>query len=115
MTDIQQISEYRVSIIVDTTIFNEIVISKVLYWLSPNFIIYRNSVDANHQNIILEQKQLPISPNEFENLKFKINQDFIDYQNREIINKETKDIRTILYIKAFANNDDFEDYNLITE
>ena len=56
MTDIQQISEYRVSIIVDTTIFNEIVISKVLYWLSPNFIIYRNSVDANHQNIILEQK-----------------------------------------------------------
>ena len=67
------------------------------------------------QRIILEQKQLPISPNEFENLKFKINQDFIDYQNREIINKETKDIRTILYIKAFANNDDFEDYNLITE
>ena len=42
-------------------------------------------------------------------------QDLIDYKNRDLITNETKDIRNILYVKAFANNDDFEDFNLASE
>ena len=45
----------------------------------------------------------------------KFNQDLIDYKNRDLIMHETKDIRNILYVKAFANNDDFEDFNLVSE
>ena len=36
-------------------------------------------------------------------------------KNRDLITNETKDIRNILYVKAFANNDDFEDFNLASE
>ena len=47
--------------------------------------------------------------------RLKFNQDLIDYKNRDLITNETKDIRNILYVKAFANNDDFEDFNLASE
>ena len=51
----------------------------------------------------------------FEYVASKFNQDLIDYKNRDLIMHETKDIRNILYVKAFANNDDFEDFNLASE
>ena len=51
----------------------------------------------------------------FEYVTHKFNQDLIDYKNRDLITNETKDIRNILYVKAFANNDDFEDFNLASE
>ncbi len=51
--------------------------------------------------------------NNVEVLKSCLSQYLIDFKTRDIINKETKNIREILLIKAFANNDEFEDYNLI--
>jgi len=62
----------------------------------------------------LEKKDEFISEDEFRILKENINQRFIDFKNRDIIIQETKNIRDILYIKAFANNDDYEDFNLIS-
>ena len=51
----------------------------------------------------------------YEYVTHKFNQDLIDYKNRDLVINETKDIRNILYVKAFANNDDFEDFNLVSE
>ncbi len=97
----------------DTIIFNENIAAKVLYWLSEEYLIYWKSKDDSIQIVLLEKKNEFISENEFQILKKDINQRFIDYKNRDIIIQETKNIRDILYIKAFANNDDFEDFNLI--
>ena len=51
----------------------------------------------------------------YEYVTHKFNQDLIDYKNRDLVINETKDIRNILYVKAFANNDDLEDINLVSE
>ena len=65
--------------------------------------------------MICKNKNGIICPNGVEFIQEKLSCDFTDFKTREIIYNETKDIRTILYVKAFANNDDFEDYNLIDE
>ena len=47
---------------------------------------------------------------EIESISRKINANFIDYKNREIVESETRDLRNILYAKAFANSDDFVEF-----
>lgn len=112
MTGFEQIDGNKIRFIVDIFIYNDHVVSKVLYWLIDSFYIERNTISENLQQILLEKKQGIISENEFLLLREKLNQDFIDFKTRDIIHTETCNIRDILYIKAFANNDDFEDYNL---
>ena len=107
------VTENQIRFSVDLTIYNEKVISKVLYWLTDQYLIYWQRISDTKQDIVLEKKSSIINDQEFKFLKGKINQDFIDYKNRDIIIEETKNIRDILYVKAFANNDQFEDFNLM--
>lgn len=80
---------------IDRKIYSDSCISNVVYWLSDKFTIKR----------ILEgdTETLSIDDVECESLFL---QEFYkkmnDYKLREIIEKETKDIRTILYAKAFG-------------
>jgi len=97
------------SIVVDKKIYNDAVISKAVYWHTENFVIDR-IVSANSETITFLAKKNEFSEAEKEKVLQKINQDLHDYKLRQIIGQETKDIRTILYVKAFANNDNFEEY-----
>lgn len=115
MTEFEKIGNNKIRFIVDNSIYNDQVISKVLYWLVESFYIERESIGNNKEQITLEKKTDFINNTDLLILKEKLNQYFIDFKTRDIINKETKNIRDILYIKAFANNDDFEDFNLTGE
>lgn len=115
MTAFEIIGDNKIRFIVDISIYNDTVISKVLYWLTDAFFIDRSRIGKDNQQITLEKKQGTIDEEEMLQLREKLNQIFIDFKLRDIINSETRNIRDILYIKAFANNDDFEDYNLIQE
>ena len=108
-------SENAFCFTIDTSIFRESVIRKVLYWYSELFNIYWTKKDNSVHEVILELKPNASNSYTFEYVTNKFNQDLIDYKNRDLIMSETKDIRNILYVKAFANNDDFEDFNLISE
>lgn len=114
MIDFIRLSENKCQFSFDASVFSESVVLKVLYWLTDDYLIYYKSTDDHIQIIILEKKDEFISEDEFRILKENINQRFIDFKNRDIIIQETKNIRDILYIKAFANNDDYEDFNLIS-
>lgn len=100
---------------INASIFNERVLTKALYWYAESFIIYWNKNKDNLFEITLELKPSANKIYTFEYVTHKFNQDLIDYKNRDLITNETKDIRNILYVKAFANNDDFEDFNLASE
>lgn len=115
MIGFKQVGHNKIRFIVDISIYNDNVISKVLYWFADLFFIERSFIDNNNQQIFLKKKQGMISNDELIQLREKLNQDFIDFKTRDIVNSETQSIRNILYIKAFANNDDFEDYKLIEE
>lgn len=108
-------SENTFCFTINASISNERVLTKALYWYTESFIIYWNENKDNLFEITLELKPSANKIYTFEYVTHKFNQDLIDYKNRDLITNETKDIRNILYVKAFANNDDFEDFNLASE
>ena len=97
------------SIEIEKQFYDDIIISKAIYWHTSDFIIDRRS-NGNSEIITFKVKKNEISEIEKENVLLKFNRDLHDYKLRQIIERETKDIRTILYIKAFSNSDDFEEY-----
>lgn len=115
MTDFDKIANNKISFLIDTSIYNDCVVSKVLYWFIELFYIKRESVGNSKERITLEKKSGMIPEAELPILKERLNLYFIDFKTRDIINRETQNIRDILYVKAFANNDDFEDFNLTSE
>ena len=112
MVDLIKIGENKVKLSIDTGVYSDSVISKAVYWLSSDYYIYQ-LYNNGIQEVVLEKKDSAISFDEFTSIKHKLNQYLIDFKVREIVVQETKNIRDILYVKAFSNNDDFEDYNLI--
>jgi His-Xaa-Ser system protein HxsD len=97
------------SINIDRQIYDTAAISKAIYWHTADFVISRN-VNNSTEIITFQSKKSELSETEKESIMQKFNQDLNDYKLRQIIEQETNDIRTILYVKAFANNDEFEEY-----
>lgn len=106
MFDFHTISDNKACFYIDTEIYSNSIIAKVCYWLNRDFIVFSKKKDKIIEFIIEPVKEI----SSWTNVKQKISQLLSDYQLREIINTETKDIRTILYVKAFANLDEFEEY-----
>ena len=92
-------------ILIDRNIYSDECISKCVYSLSEVFQCNRQ-LDGNTESIEL------IPTNGFitdEDAKRLFLQKLNDFKLRQIVAEETKDIRTILYAKAFA---DYEDFNI---
>jgi His-Xaa-Ser system protein HxsD len=111
MISFKQINNSIAQCEIDSLIFNEDVITKALYWLTADYFIFQKKNNTIFE-IQLELKEGSFSENKIDELKSQLNQNLIDFKTRNIINIETKSIREILLVKAFANNDDFEDFNL---
>ena len=97
------------SIDIDRQIFNDEVISKTVYWQSADFVIDRE-VKSIVETITFQTSNDNNSKIDIELVMSRFYQKLNDFKLRQIIEEETKDIRTILYVKAFANNDNFEEY-----
>ena len=91
-------SDKRAIVKIDANIYSKDVVAKVAYWLSGDFSIIQN-LDGNNWMLSLESQNVVA----WDEVKKHLSQLLTDYQMREIITAETKDIRNILFIKAFAN------------
>lgn len=92
-------------ILIDRNIYSDECISKCVYSLSEVFQCNRQ-LDGNTESIELIPTNVFISD---EDTKRLFLQKLNDFKLRQIVAEETKDIRTILYAKAFA---DYEDFNI---
>lgn len=88
----------RAIVKIDANIYSKEVITKVVYWLSNDFTIMQG-LEGKDWTLTLEA-QHDVTWND---IKKRLSQLLTDYQMREVIAEETKDIKNILYIKAFAN------------
>lgn len=100
------VKDEEIHIFVDATIFSKEVILKCLYWYGDKFHTSVNLLSSNTFEIVLK----PLSSNkipqeELELYLLKVERDLIDYSLRDIVNKETQNIRELLIAKAFANGD----------
>ena len=101
MKSFEIVSDNRAIVKIDTDIYSKEVITKVVYWLSRDFTIMQN-IDGQDWMLSLESQRIE----NWDEVKKLLVQMLSDYQMREVITAETKDIRNILFIKAFANVED---------
>lgn len=91
-------SDSRAVVRIDSNIYSKEVVAKVVYWLSRDFTIMQD-IDGQDWMLSLESHNVV----NWDDVKRSLSQLLTDYQMREVITAETKDIKNILYIKAFAN------------
>lgn len=84
---------------IDRKIYSDSCITKVIYWFSEQYTINRH-LEGNEEIISIEGN---VDETKIKKAFFEI---LNDYKLRGIINEETKDIRTILYAKAFGDFDE---------
>ena len=94
-------SDNRAIVQIDSEVYSKEVIAKVVYWFSRDFTIMQG-LDGKDYTLTLESQNAVV----WEEVKKRLSQTLTDFQMREVVTKETKDIRNILYIKAFANVDE---------
>ena len=110
MTELRQIDNGALELCVDTSIYDDWVIEKVLYWWAAEYIITRKNTENSRIQVITLDAKPGCKTRSIQEIKEKLSTDFIDYKNRQTISKETANIRDLLFAKAFANNDDFVEF-----
>ncbi len=88
----------------DSSLFSKDAIFKCLYWYTNSFVIDITSQEDGFFLIKLELK-IELEESELVLLKAKINQDLIDFNLRDIVSKETQNLRDLLIAKAFSNGE----------
>lgn len=91
---------------IDRNIFSDSCISTVIYWFSNQYTIQRSlqeSIETLTIDNVSDEKQF----------RLEFFQKLNDYKLREQIDKETKDIKTILYAKAFGEFDELTEEEIL--
>lgn len=91
---------------IDRNIFSDSCISTVVYWFSNQYTIQRSLQEAIETltiDNVSDEKQF----------RLEFFQKLNDYKLREQIDKETKDIKTILYAKAFGEFDELTEEEIL--
>lgn len=99
------LNSQKAQLIVDSGLYGEEVIHKCLYWWGDKLSI---DLEKDNANFIVTLSDASEKLN-LEDVILKIKVDLLDFKTREIIVKETKDIRAMLIAKAFANDDAFDE------
>lgn len=95
---------------IDRRIFNDSVISKAVYWLSGDCNIARLVLDDHTEELSISI--LPDSNMSENDIEVKLNQALHDFKLRQIVADETRDIKTILYAKAFAEDEELSEEDI---
>lgn len=91
---------------IDRNIFSDSCISTVIYWFSNQYTIQRSlqeSIETLTIDNVSDEKQF----------RLEFFQKLNDYKLREQIDRETKDIKTILYAKAFGEFDELTEEEIL--
>lgn len=99
-----KVEDNKISFRLDSRIFSKNGVMKCLYWYSNDFQIDLQIKDEFYYKIELISNN-DSSSNSLKKIGKKINQEFIDYNLRDIVKNETKVIRELIIAKAFSNGE----------
>jgi His-Xaa-Ser system protein HxsD len=100
------ISNGEITVYATTSLYSKDSILKCLYWYGDKFHINISMESEEEYRISL--KPIPSSglkEEELETYQYKLERDLIDFNLRDIVTKETKNIRDLLVAKAFSNGE----------
>lgn len=94
---------------IDRHIFSDAVISKAVYSLSGDLVIERRLSDNDTETVIATVSGTFADDEAIRSIIFRT---LNDYKLRQIIAEETRDIKTLLYAKAFAEDDELSEEDI---
>jgi len=93
---------------IDRRIYSDECISKSVYSLADRYVIKRVLLNDNEEELcVIPKKEVDNSI-----IRTEVINSLNDYKLRCIIEMETRDIRTILYAKAFTDCNDLADSDM---
>jgi len=96
----------EIVVFADTSLFSKDSIFKCLYWYGDKFHTNVSFADINtYQILISPQSDTKIKLDELELYLQKLERDLIDFNLRDIVTKETQNVRDLLIAKAFSNGE----------
>jgi His-Xaa-Ser system protein HxsD len=101
-----EIKDNEIIVFADTSLYSKDSIFKCLYWYGDKFHTNVSFADSNTYRVSVK----PISTNQLsqqeqENLLLKLERDLVDFNLRDIVTKETQNVRDLLIAKAFSNGE----------
>jgi His-Xaa-Ser system protein HxsD len=89
-------------------IYNMDVLHKCFYWYAEDFSVDIAIENDNAAVVKLFPKTHKLDADLFHRIEDKIRTDLLDFKTRDIVTKETKNVRDLLIAKAFAHSDEFD-------
>ena len=101
-----EIKDNEIIVFADTSLYSKDSIFKCLYWYGDKFHTNLSFADSNTYRVAVK----PVSTNhlsqqEQESLLLKLERDLVDFNLRDIVTKETQNVRDLLIAKAFSNGE----------
>lgn len=93
---------------IDRRVYSDECVSKAIYALAARYSFKRSLVSEIEENLTV----IPKAGTEGDAIKKEVFDGLNDFKLRCIIEKETHDIRTILYAKAFSDCEDIDETDL---
>ena len=94
-----------IELVINGKVFSKDTVLKTMYWFGDKFLV---DIAIKEENFLVSLKPLSslnLSSDDLEHYLQKAQRDLIDFSLREIINKETTNIRELLIAKAFSNGE----------
>ncbi len=106
MTFQNEIKDNEIIVFAHTSLYSKDSIFKCLYWYGDKFHTNVSFADNNTYRVSIKPNSTnQLSQLEQENLLLKLERDLIDFNLRDIVTKETQNVRDLLIAKAFSNGE----------
>lgn len=106
MKQANYIREGEIIAFADKSLFSKEAILKCLYWYGDKFHTSVTLTEAQHFEISLKPlSNANVKDDELELYLQKLERDIIDFQLRDVIIRETQNVRDLLIAKAFSNGE----------
>ncbi|MFC0513540.1 His-Xaa-Ser system protein HxsD [Mucilaginibacter angelicae] len=89
----------------DTALYSKDAVFKCLYWYGDKFHTSVTSVDAYYQITLTAAAGQIKEVSELDLYLQKLERDLVDFNLRDIVTKETQNVRDLLIAKAFSNGE----------
>lgn len=101
-----EIIDNEIIVYADTSLYSKDSIFKCLYWYGDKFHTNLSFADVETYKISIKPASTTqLSEIEKENMLLKLERDLVDFNLRDIVTKETQNIRDLLIAKAFSNGE----------
>ncbi len=101
-----EIKNDEIIVFADTSLYSKDSIFKCLYWYGDKYHTNVSFADNNTYRVSVKPLSTnQLSQEEQQYLLLKLERDLVDYNLRDIVTKETQNVRDLLIAKAFSNGE----------